>query len=72
MPGFLFQPAVTGELARTAAAIGELATGREAAGEKGLDPAKAPFLVPDDITRDYPLFASSLFNLLRNAEARLQ
>ena len=68
----MFQPAVTGELARTAAAIGELASGRDAAGDKGMDPSKAPLLVPDDITRDYPLFASSLFNLLRNAETRLQ
>ena len=72
VPGYLFQPAVTGELARTAAAVGELAAGRDAAGEKGMDPSKAPLLVPDDITRDYPLFASSLFNLLRNAETRLQ
>ena len=72
VPGYLFQPAVTGELARTAAAIGELASGRDAAGDKGMDPSKAPLLVPDDITRDYPLFASSLFNLLRNAETRLQ
>ena len=49
-----------------------MASGRDAAGDKGMDPSKAPLLVPDDITRDYPLFASSLFNLLRNAETRLQ
>ena len=46
--------------------------GRDGAGDMGMDPSKAPLLVPDDITRDYPLFASSLFNLLRNAETRLQ
>ena len=72
IPSYLFQPAVTGELARTSAVIGELAAGRDTADEKGMEPSKAPLLVPDDITRDYPLFASSLFNLLRNAEARLQ
>lgn len=68
---YMFQPAVTGELARTAAMIGHLASGHDIKNEKGLEPEKAPSIVPDDISRSYPLFASSLFNLLRNAESRL-
>lgn len=68
---YMFQPAVSGELARTAAVIGQLAAGRDVKSDKGLDPEMAPSIVPDDISRNYPLFASSLFNLLRNAESRL-
>ena len=68
---YMFQPAVIGELARTAAVIGQLAAGRDVKSDKGLDPERAPSIVPDDISRNYPLFASSLFNLLRNAESRL-
>lgn len=68
---YMFQPAVSGELARTAAVIGQLAAGRDVKSDKGLDPERAPSIVPDDISRNYPLFASSLFNLLRNAESRL-
>ncbi len=72
VPGYLFQPALSGEMAVTAARIGELAAGRTVDGEPGLDVERAPSVLPDAISRDYPLFASSLFNLLRNAEGRLK
>lgn len=72
VPGYLFQPALVGELSRTAARIGELAAGRTVDGEAGLPPEQAPLIVPDSLSADYPLFASSLFNLLRNAENRLK
>ncbi len=72
VPGYLFQPALVGELSRTAARIGELTAGRAVEGEPGLSPEQAPLIVPDSLSADYPLFASSLFNLLRNAENRLK
>lgn len=72
VPGYLFQPTLTGELGRTAAVIGQLASGHAADGEAGLDPAQAPLISSDTIAADYPLFASSLFNLLKNAETRLK
>ena len=59
------------ELGVTAARIQQVAAGQTVDGEKGLDAADAPIIVPDNISKEYPLFASSLFNLLRNAEARL-
>lgn len=72
LPSYLFQPALVGELSVTAARIGHLASGHAVDGEVGLPPEKAPSILPDSLSADYPLFASSLFNLLRNAEARLK
>lgn len=72
VPRYLFQPALTGELGRTAAVIGHLAAGHNVDEEEGLDAAGAPLISSDTIVADYPLFASSLFNLLKNAETRLK
>ena len=72
VPRYLFQPSLTGELGRTAAVIGRLASGHDVAGEEGLPAADAPLISSDTIAADYPLFASSLFNLLKNAETRLK
>ena len=67
LPEYLYQPAVTGELARAAAALGHLAS-EVRNGEQGLD--DAPILSSDRIEKDYP-FRVSLLNLLKTAETRL-
>ena len=72
VPRYLFQPALLGELSKTAARIGELTVGHAVEGEEGLAPEQAPALLPDSLAEEYPLFASSLFNLLRNVETRLK
>lgn len=72
VPAYMFQPALIGELARTAARIGQLAAGHEVDGEAGVAPDRALALTSDTLAQQYPLFASSLFNLLHNAEGRLQ
>ncbi len=72
VPQFMFQAALVGEMSKTAARIGELAVGHAVDGEEGLTPEAAPQILPDSLAEQYPLFASSLFNLLRNAEGRLQ
>ena len=69
MPGYLFQPAVTGEFARSCASLGHLAAGGTVSGEQGLE--NPPLISSDKIAADYPLFASSLLNLLKSAESRL-
>ncbi|MDD3692774.1 MAG: helix-turn-helix transcriptional regulator [Oscillospiraceae bacterium] len=69
IPRYLYQPAVTGELARTVATVGHLAAGGKVNDESGLD--EAPIISSDKISADYPLFASSLFNLLKSAETKL-
>lgn len=72
VPPYMFQAALVGEMSKTAARIGELAIGHAVDGEEGLSPESAPQILPDTLAEEYPLFASSLFNLLRNAESRLQ
>ena len=69
---YLFSPLVYGELARTGAVIGELAKGGKVADYAALEPEDAPVLSPDILAEQYPLFASSLLNLLKNAETRLK
>lgn len=72
VPHYLFQPSVIGELSRTAAVLGELTEGGDVGNEEGLDAEQAPKISSDTLSKDYPLFASSLFNLLKNAETRLK
>lgn len=71
VPAYLYQPAISGEMACIAAKLGQLIAGQTVDGDPGIDAETAPIILPDQITKDYPLFASSLFNLLRNAEGRL-
>ncbi len=71
VPNYLFQPSLLGELAMTAAKITRVASGHALGDEPGLPSDKAPSILPDNLQKEYPLFASSLLNLLRSAEARL-
>ena len=71
VPAYLFPAAVSGELGCTAAALGQLAAGRPVQGESGVEAANVPIVSSDTLAREYPLFASSLLNLLKNAETRL-
>ena len=68
---YIYPSALLGEQGKSLARIGYLAQGHKIGETQGLDPERMPESLPDDITRQYPLFASSLFNLLRNAEGYL-
>ena len=70
--GYIYQAALLGEQGKALARIGRLAQGHNIGEVQGLDAQRIPQILPDDLTRQYPLFASSLFNLLRNAEACLK
>ena len=72
VPNYMFQASLIGEMSKTAARIGELSLGHAVDGEDGLEPEKAPAILPDSLAKEYPLFASSLFNLLHNAESLLK
>ena len=50
---------------------GCVADGESVEDLQGLDKDKLPELSPEKISADYPLFASSLFNLIQNAETRM-
>lgn len=63
VPTHLFAPMTNGAMGVAAANILQL-TAKEM-------PKDAPTLVPEELTKNYPLFTSSLLNLLKNAETRL-
>ncbi len=63
VPNYMFAPAAGGAMGVAAANIGQLTA-------KSL-PKEAPILLPEELTKTYPLFTSSLLNLLKNAETRL-
>ncbi len=69
LPSYLHLPAVTGEFARTSATLGHLAAGGNIGDDQGLQ--NPPLISTDTIAANYPLFASSLFNLLKSAETKL-
>lgn len=48
-----------------------LAAGDTVDGQKGLKKEDAPELSPEQLTKDYPLFATSLLNLVQNTESRM-
>lgn len=69
---YLFQAAAVGEISKAVARSGELARGKTISGQEGVKAEDLPAILPDDLARQYPMFASSLLNLLRNAEAVMQ
>lgn len=72
VPAYLYRPLVVGELAKISAHIGQLASGHAVGEEDGLTAEQLPVIVPDRLVQEYPLFATSLLNLLRSAEERLK
>lgn len=58
------------EIALTNAAC--IASGEEVDEMEGLDKEKLPVLSPEKISAEYPLFSSSLFNLIQNSEALMK
>ena len=70
-PAHMYQAALIGEMSRIPANIGYLTTGHSLGDEPGLTADKLPAILPDDLVKEYPLFATSLLNLLRKAENRL-
>ena len=72
VPAYRFEAAAAAQLGNSAARLGYLARGNDIGDEKGLDGASLPPLTSDALAEQYPLFATSLMNLLRNAEGHLQ
>ncbi len=62
VPPHLFAPTSSGSMGIAAARISQLA---------GSTAGETPTLLPEELSKSYPLFASSLFNLMKNAETRL-
>ena len=71
VPDFIFPASAFAEMAKATSTVGALLAGRSVGGEAGLPPETPVKLSPNRLSRDYPLLASSLLNLIRNAESRI-
>lgn len=67
----MFRPAVISQLVKNSARLTSLCAGRSVGGQEPLPADKAPLILTDNLSREYPLYASSLFHLLQNAEELL-
>ncbi len=68
----MFRPEVVAQIIKSSSRLTTLCAGRPCKGYEPLPAEKAPLILHDALAREYPLFASSLFNLLKNAEALLE
>lgn len=64
----LFRPAVIAQMVKSSARLTTLCAGRTVGGQEPLPAEKAPLIVTDNLSREYPLFAGSLFHLLQSTE----
>lgn len=71
VPDDMFRSAVVAEIIKSSTRLTTLCAGRPYRECEPLAADKAPLIHSDALTREYPLFASSLFNLLKNAENQL-
>lgn len=71
VPDDMFRSAVVAEIIKSSTRLTTLCAGRSCRDYEPLSSEKAPLILPDNLSREYPLFASSLFNLLKNAESQL-
>ncbi len=69
---YSYSAAALASAAQSAAKAGELARGGSVDGAPGVESERLPAILPDDLTAQYPLFANSLLNLLRQAEKNLE
>lgn len=68
---YIYQTAAINSAARSVANVGQLARGGHVDGVDGVEAERLPAILPDDLTAQYPMFATSLLNLLRAAEKEL-
>lgn len=68
---YLYQTAAINSAARSIANVGQLARGGHVGGIDGVGAEDLPAILPDDLTAQYPMFATSLLNLLRTAEKEI-
>lgn len=68
----VFRPAVISQILKSSARLTTLCAGRTCRQYEPLSADKAPLILQDNLSREYPLFASSLLALLGNAEDLLE
>ncbi len=68
VPDDQFRPLIIAELLKSSSRLTLLCAGKPTKEFEPLTADKAPLILPDNLSREYPLFASSLFHLFKNAE----
>jgi len=71
VPDDQFRPAVIAEIVKSSGRLTTLCAGRPVKDYEPLPADKAPLIIRDQLSREYPLFATSLFHLLKSAEGIL-
>ena len=71
VPDDQFRPAVIAEMVKSSGRLTTLCAGRPVKDYEPMSIDKAPLILPDQLSREYPLFATSLFHLLKSAETVL-
>lgn len=72
VPDDMFRASVIAEILKSSARLTNICSGRSSKEHKPLPTENAPLILQDNLEREYPRFASSLFNLLKNAESLLE
>lgn len=71
-PEYRYTAAVESKMQLLLADIHHLASGNTVGDDNGVDQKKLPLTLPDELAKEYPMFASSLLNLLKKAEGNIQ
>jgi len=69
---YRFRADLIGHMCLSASNAEQLASGHNIGDLRGADVNQLPIIVPDAISEKYPLFATSLMNLLHNAEEKMK
>lgn len=72
VPDEMFRSAAVAEIIKSSTRLTTLCAGKPCRDYEPLIADKAPLILPDNLSREYPLFASSLFHLFKTAESQLQ
>ncbi len=71
VPDDQFRPEVIAEMVKSSGRLTTLCAGRAVRDYEPMSSDKAPLILPDQLSREYPLFATSLLHLLKSAETIL-
>lgn len=70
-PKYRYASSVQAKMSLLAADVQHLASGNSIDDQEGTDVKKLPVILPDELTKEYPMFAASLMNLLKKADNEL-
>ena len=70
-PQYRYTSSVAAKMALLSADVQHLASGNSTNSKEGVNVKNLPLILPDELTKEYPMFAASLMNLLKKADNSL-